>query len=157
MSVNWVSISSNLPVELPEEKFKLSNNVDFTLSLVSTSVKCVTCKAVAFISNRRLIVLPKGTVNYHVSGRGDRPFDSFASDVKRIYGAKLIQPWFGPNAWQADILPAIGGGLEPDNQLWRVDLVFKDGGAFDFTDMTALQVTNARENDGAEPLPAYEP
>ena len=80
-------------------------------------------------------------------------------------------PFFGPNIWEGVLTPTAGGGIPPHHHFVPIKLTFKEGGAFDFSNVferikeTLVQAAEiARENGTAvqpgeldlEQLPAYE-
>jgi WW domain-binding protein 2 len=44
-------------------------------------------------------------------------------------------PWFGPNTWSALVQPVPGGNIPPEHPALELKITFKDGGAFDFSNI----------------------
>lgn len=152
MSINWVMTKDGKPIELPEESFVFScDRVSFALH---SNHGNMAGEGKLYLSKQRLVFLALAPDKYHVKGKGDKHFRDFAVALTKVYGAKVVQPWFGPNKWQADVLPVVGGGLEPDNQLWQLSLTFKDGGVFDFSSKIAQILEEEAKKDE---LPEYRP
>lgn len=152
MSINWVMQKNGVPVELPQEAFVLSYQ---RVSLdMNSSHGNIASEGKIYLSRKRLVFIASTSSRYHVRDKGDKEFRDLTVPLKQIYGARVVQPWFGPNKWKADIRPVPEGGLEPDNQLWQLSLTFKDGGVFDFsTRMEALIEEEQRKDE----LPEYRP
>lgn len=169
MSVNWAMLEHGKPVNLPDEHvIQTVTNVSFQLTRNGAKISC--SDVCVYVSNQRLVVVPasKEGSRYKVLGRGDRELESFSVSHSRIFGGKVYQPWLGPNGWQADTLAVKNGGLQEvtgeDNehadkhQLWQLRLVFKNGGAFEFTHLMQSQTSVAQagqSNSDSEQLPAY--
>lgn len=170
MSLNWAMLDHGQPVNLPgEQTIKTIENVSFQMSRNNHVVACKMAKV--YVSNQRLTVVPssKEGARYKVANRGDKEFLSFSASHKRIFGGRIYQPWIGPNGWQADILAVKQGGLQEvsneegaehngAHQLWQARLIFRNGGAFEFTQLLNEQVSLAQAHQDStdpEPLPAY--
>lgn len=82
----------------------------------------------------------------------------------------MSAPFFGPNVWEAILIPTVGGGIPPHHTLVQLKLTFKEGGAFDFATTyerireTLSQAAEVASYSGRavsgdvdlEQLPAYE-
>ncbi|ANB11961.1 hypothetical protein AWJ20_188 [Sugiyamaella lignohabitans] len=166
MSINWVTVENGSPLELPGERFQFQK---FGAAIElwhprpvpgqTATTRISSNRGTIYVSNKRVVFHPQSPHNFTVVGRGDREFRSFACDLAKMYQCQLVQPWFGANYWQADIVPTkVNGGLEPDSDLWKLKIVFKEGGVFDFTEAVSKAQAEARhlQQDGLdEALPAY--
>ncbi|KAK9448826.1 uncharacterized protein V1518DRAFT_305952 [Limtongia smithiae] len=104
------------------------------------------------ITSQRLIYVPDS----HTHGLGPAPgFASFAAPLRNIYDAHVTQPWFGPNAWMAVVIPVPDGGL-PERVPFELTITFNEGGAFEFHE--AFERIRERVQEGLnhiEQLPVY--
>lgn len=96
------------------------------------------------------------TGRHHVEGKGDRNFETLAVPLDRISDTHLHQPWIGPSGWGAVVAPVKGGGMEPEDSVWKLKMVWKDGGVYDFVGaFERCLEANARGQEHIEELPVY--
>lgn len=157
MSINWVMIENNKPVELPSELFHYTKGDRISIELksitdgaVPTVINCPSGEL--YLSNQRLVYIGKTQVTFKIPQKGDQEFKTFAVDLAKLQYASAVTPWFGANGWQAVFPPIKNGKLDPDNVLWKVKLTFKDGGAFEFVEKCNAACMDAIHG---ESLPAY--
>ncbi|PWW77273.1 hypothetical protein C7212DRAFT_343467 [Tuber magnatum] len=163
MSINWVMLSPTPPhtfIALPNEQSLYQSPARTGLSLTTTSshrgthpLSISSSTGTAYITNQRIVYIPTAKTS---------DFESFACPIANLHDTHVAQPFFGPNVWRAVVQPVANGGLGGGGEL---KLVFKDGGAFDFStvfERLKERVLNARETGvGAEAvhldeLPTYE-
>jgi hypothetical protein len=100
---------------------------------------------------------------------------SFSSPILRLQDTFVRAPFFGANYWTASCTPVANGGIPPSHSLVELRLTFREGGAFDFSNIfdqikerlyqayTVARETGQRggnvnlTNVDLEQLPAYEP
>lgn len=149
------------PDLLPHERF-IYQNKDIRLKLTNrVDTTTINTSGQLFLSNQRILVT-SGSKTYRVQSKGDREFRSLSAPIVRqddggIQTSRLIQPWLGPNKWEAVLYPSKHGQFEPDCE-WTLTITFTSGGVFDFVEKFANAVSdlvNARENGIVEPLPPY--
>ncbi len=157
MSINWVMMqagnSREIPfVPLPNETIEMSaGRVGMQLTSGkgypgNTNTDITSSTGTIYLTSSRILYLPD-----HASAE----FKSFAAPIKNLHDAKIVQPWFGPNAWVTEVTPVHAGGLM---QPTEAKLTFKDGGVFDFHMKFSTLRHNIHEGIGAhaEDLPAYQ-
>lgn len=115
-----------------------------------------------YLSTRRLIYVPEeaesNSCGHHVKGKGDRNFESLSIPLDRISDTHLRQPWIGPTGWVAIVAPVTDGGMDPENSMWKLELLFKDGGVYDFVEaFNKSQEARQRGQNHTEELPVYTP
>lgn len=83
-------------------------------------------------------------------------FKSFSSPILHLLDAHIAVPWFGPNAWQALLMPVPGGNLPVTSTGIELKFTFKEGGATDFhssferiKERLQQAVEVARESEGS--------
>lgn len=97
---------------------------------------------------------------------------SFSAPLLGLQDTHVSAPFFGPNVWEAVLLPVEGGGIPSHHNLVQLKLTFKEGGAFDFSTIyerikeTISQAMDTARESGRpvssfvdadlEQLPAYE-
>ncbi|CUS11825.1 unnamed protein product [Tuber aestivum] len=165
MSINWVMLSPTPPhsfIALPNERSLYQSPARTGLSLATTSpypgtqpLSISSSTGTAYITNQRIVYIPTTKTS---------DFESFACPIANLHDTHVAQPFFGPNVWKAVVQPVANGGLGGGGGV-ELKLVFKDGGAFDFStvfERLKEKVLNAREaGAGAEAvhldeLPTYE-
>ncbi|VVT49286.1 uncharacterized protein SAPINGB_P002196 [Magnusiomyces paraingens] len=168
MSVNWVTLDNQQrPVPLPGEEFVFEqNDSDARLSLSCKTIDKTPGATIdssaggrLFLSTQRLIYLAESTDSrYHIEGKGDALFDNLAVPLSGFKGARLHQPWIGPNAWVGVFVPTNGGGLNPELAMWEMKISFATGGALDFARLfqRALEARTLQQSHIDE-LPQYTP
>lgn len=114
------------------------------------------------LSNSRLTLEAK-PVTYRVIGKGDREFRSLSASIivkdGGVKESRLVQPWFGPNKWEAVLVPSSTSTLEPRCP-WVLSVSFNSGGAFEFTQQfsaLASAALAAHQEGIDEVLPPYQP
>lgn len=146
----------------PNEVFVLtSENVSIKLTNVEDKTSIATTGSLYLSSSR--IVLAAKPVTYRIIGKGDREFKSLSANVIDKNGgirhSRLVQPWFGPNKWEALLIPDASRTFEPHCP-WILSLAFNSGGAFEFTQKFASfasAASQAHQEGIDELLPPYVP
>lgn len=146
----------------PHEKFVFDNS-NVTIKLTNFKDKTVIAADGRLrLSNSRLTIEAK-PVTYRVIGKGDREFRSLSATVivkdGGIKESRLVQPWFGPNKWEAIVIPSAVCSLEPRCP-WVLSISFNSGGVFEFTQQfgSFASAAAAAHSEGInEVLPPYQP
>jgi len=152
-------------IALPNEQSLYQSPARTGLSLTTTSphrgtrrLSINSSTGTAYITNQRVVYIPTTKTP---------DFESFACPIANLHDTHVAPPLFGPNAWKAIVQSVANGGLGGGGGGGGVELklVFKDGGASDFStifERLKEKVLNARETGvGAEAmhldeLPTYE-
>lgn len=138
MSVNWVTLNDNKqPIPLPREEFVFQQIT--RLSMVCRTInktpgaRIEGAAEAIYLSAQRVIFLSNSdSSQYHIDGKGDANFENISIPLSNFKGAKLHQPWIGPNAWIGAFTPTPSGGLDPELAMWEIKISFPSGGAFEF-------------------------
>ncbi|KAJ1843359.1 hypothetical protein LPJ57_009772, partial [Coemansia sp. RSA 486] len=139
MSVNSVMLQQGTrhPEPLPNENFLYHcSGVKFELRHTNQGnypgggLSPESASGTAFISNHRIVYLPKNTT-HHNSTANSQPgaINSFSVPHANLHDIQFAQPVFGANRFEATVEPVSGGGIAPGSLLV---LTFKEGGGFDF-------------------------
>ncbi|CAZ81534.1 unnamed protein product [Tuber melanosporum] len=167
MSINWVMLSPTPPhtfIALPNERSLYQSPARTGISLTTTSphrgtrpLSINSNTGTAYITNQRIIYIPTAKTS---------DFESFACPIANLHDTHVAPPFFGPNVWKAVVQPVANGGLGGgDRGGVELKLIFKDGGAFDFStifERLKEKVLNARETGVSaeavhlDELPTYE-
>ncbi|RPB03935.1 hypothetical protein L873DRAFT_1799904 [Choiromyces venosus 120613-1] len=172
MSINWVMLSPTPPhtfIALPNERPLYQSPARTGLSLTTSSphrgtrpLSISSSTGTAYITNQRIVYIP-------TTKTGE--FESFACPIANLHDTHVAPPFFGPNVWKAVVQPVANGGLGGGGNGGgggagvELKLIFKDGGAFDFStvfERLKEKVLNARETGGdsnavhLDELPTYE-
>lgn len=153
-------------IALPNEQSLYQSPARTGLSLTTTSphrgtrrLSINSSTGTAYITNQRVVYIPTTKTP---------DFESFACPIANLHDTHVAPPLFGPNAWKAIVQPVANGGLGGGGGGGggvELKLVFKDGGASDFStifERLKEKVLNARQTGvGAEAvhldeLPTYE-
>jgi hypothetical protein len=159
MSINWAVIRDGVPVALPHEVFD-GRTFEARLELTDRGKNTnISTNATVFVSNQRLVLIPADgrDATYRIIGKGDSSFRSLSVSHVNVLGCKVVQPWFGPNRWEAMFTAVAGGGLDTSYP-WNLCLTFMSGGVFDFAPAIECKLGAARQarHEGMdEALPAY--
>ncbi|MCJ1472149.1 hypothetical protein MMC13_000796 [Lambiella insularis] len=78
---------------------------------------------VAYLTNQRLVYLPTASTPQ---------LQSFSAPILNLQDTHVSAPFFGPNVWTGILQPVKDGGIPIQHAFVDFQLVFKDGGAFDF-------------------------
>lgn len=105
-----------------------------------------------FVTNKRFV--------YVTETQGD--FDLFALDFDTVgalrFSHALKSPWFGANYWEFMFLSGDVSDGFPKNDWFKGQVVFKDGGLFEFVAVMDRVINDAVNNtDIDEELPSYTP
>ncbi|KAJ1643100.1 hypothetical protein LPJ64_005094 [Coemansia asiatica] len=168
MSLNSVMLQQDTrhPVPLPNENFLYHcSGVKFELTHTNRgnypggglSPEC--SSGTAFISNQRIVYLPKNTTHHNSTDNSSRPgaLNSFTVPHANLHEIRFAQPVFGANRFEAVVEPVRGGGVAPGSLLV---LSFKEGGGFDFVSIARKIGERTRETGEVplyeESLPEYD-
>ncbi|SGZ57870.1 CIC11C00000000906 [Sungouiella intermedia] len=165
MSINKVSVhktsnSRELPFDLFQGEIlqfrsqtsRQSISVQLHKSTSAIKVNISAGDGHIFVSNKRFV--------YITESQGD--FDSFALDFDTVgalqFSHALKSPWFGANYWEFMFISGEGSDGFPKNDWFKGQVVFKDGGLFEFIAVVDRAINDAVNNgDIDEELPSYTP
>ena len=163
-------------IALPNERTFYTSPARTTFALTSTGqnpLNITSSAGVAIITNQRVRPLahphypPKADPEAQVLYLPTTPtptFESFSAPLTHLLDSRVSAPFFGPNTWSCSVNPVASGGLPAATSAIEMELVFKDGGAFDFStifERVRERVQQVIENGGGaavhlEDLPTYE-
>jgi hypothetical protein len=131
MSINWVMLDpSSGFVRLPGEKSVFKSSLRTSLAITtprsypgSNPLNINSSAGIAYLTNQRLVYLPT---------KPTPDFQSFSAPLLNLHDSHITVPWFGPNAWQANVQPVPGGNLPSSHAAIELKLTFNEGGAPDF-------------------------
>lgn len=165
MSINKVDLhKTSSPRELPFNLFhgeilqfrsttsRQSYSVQLHNSASAIKVNISAVDGHVFVTNKRFV--------YVTENQGD--FDSFVMDFATVgplqFSHSLKSPWFGANYWEFMFLSGDASDGFPNNEWFKGQVVFKDGGLFEFVAVMDRVLNDAVNNtDIDEELPRYTP
>ncbi|KAJ2553588.1 hypothetical protein GGF44_004484 [Coemansia sp. RSA 1694] len=168
MALNVVMLErgTRYPVPLPNENFLYHcSGVKFELKqgdgYPGNSSACKSPSGTAFVSNQRIVFLPK-TTTHENSTNSDSAVNSFTIPHANLRDAKFVQPLFGANRFEAQTIPLTGGRQGGSSIPPHVMLIlsFNEGGGFDFAAI-ARKIAERMSETGTIPpheeeLPGYD-
>ena len=117
-------------VRLPGEKSVFKSSLRTSLAITtprsypgSNPLNINSSAGIAYLTNQRLVYLPTKPTS---------DFQSFSAPLLNLHDTHITVPWFGPNAWQANVQPVPGGNLPSSHAAIELKLTFNEGGAPDF-------------------------
>lgn len=165
MSINKVDLhKTSSPRELPFNLFhgeilqlrsttsRQSYSVQLHNSASGIKVNISAGDGYVFVTNKRFV--------YVTESQGD--FDSFFMNFTTVgplqFSHSLKSPWFGANYWEFMFLSGDFSDGFPNNEWFKGQVVFKDGGLFEFVAVMDRVLNDAANNtDIDEELPRYTP
>lgn len=139
--------------------YSLSSRISLKLCTISQNGSKIESSGISTIylnPSEFIFVGSESSSSYHIQGKGDQNFHSLQVPLSKIRDGHVVTPFFGPNRWEAALIPISNGGLEPSNELWSIVLTFYDGGAYDFEEQfTKCRNAMSMGYNHTEDLPAY--